>query len=87
MMLGTGEGGELTFLDLVALLSFFVGVINLDMNVTQNDVQEQTKDLDERFTAATKAALAEIHDHLQKQDHKIDQILEALKHENNQEIV
>ena len=51
------------------------------MNVTQNDVQEQTKDLDERFTAATKAALAEIHDHLQDQDRKIDLILEALKNE------
>ena len=87
MMIGTGEGGELTFLDLVALLSFLVGVLNLDMNVTQNDVQEQTKDLDERFTAATKAALAEIHDHLQDQDRKIDLILEALKNEADQETV
>lgn len=87
MMIGTGEGGELTFLDLVALLSFFIGVLNLDMNVTQNDVQEQTKDLDERFTAATKAALAEIHDHLQDQDRKIDLILEALKNEADQETV
>ena len=86
-MIGTGEGGELTFLDLVALLSFLVGVLNLDMNVTQNDVQEQTKDLDERFTAATKAALAEIHDHLQDQDRKIDLILEALKNEADQETV
>lgn len=86
-MIGTGEGGELTFLDLVALLSFFIGVLNLDMNVTQNDVQEQTKDLDERFTAATKAALAEIHDHLQDQDRKIDLILEALKNEADQETV
>lgn len=87
MMLGTGEGGELTFLDLVALMSFFIGVLNLDANITQTDMQDQTQDLDARFSAATRAALAEIHYHLQEQDHKIDQILEALKNENNQETV
>lgn len=83
MMIGSGEGGDLTFLDLVSLLSFFIGVLNLDANITQSDVQEQTKDLDERFTAATKSALAEIHDHLQDQDRKIDQILEVLRNENH----
>lgn len=86
MMLGTGEGGELTFLDLVALMSFFIGVLNLDANITQTDMQDQTKDLDARFSAATKAALAEIHEHLQEQDQKIDQILEALNEDHKKAV-
>lgn len=87
MTIGSGGNGELTFLDIVGLLSFFIGVLNLDANITQSDVQEQTQDLDERFTTATKSALAEIHDHLQDQDRKIDQILEVLRNENHQETV
>ena len=85
MMLGTGADGQFTFLDIVALLSFGIGIVNLDENLSQTDVQEQTRDLDARFTAATKTALAEIHEHLQEQDRKIDMILEVLRHEGYQE--
>ena len=86
MTIGSGGDGEITFLDIVALLSFFIGVLNLDMNITQSDIQEQTKDLDSRFSAATRSALNEIHEHLQEQDEKINKILEAL-HEDHKKAV
>ena len=87
MTIGSGDNGNLTFLDIVSLMGFFIGVLNLDANITQSDMQEQTQDLDERFTIATKVALAEIHYHLQEQDNKLNEILEVIKNEDHQETV
>ena len=56
---------EFTFLDILNLMSFCIGLMNLDMTLTQSDKQE---------------LLDEIHGHLQEQDAKIDMILEELKH-------
>ena len=83
MIFGSGEGGELTFLDMVSLMSFIVGLQNLDLNIDQNDMDAQTREIDERASRLVNTALSEIHDHLQDQDHKIDQILEVLKNENH----
>ena len=71
MMIGSGADGNLTLLDLLTIVSFFVGLENLSMNITQEDVQ-QTADL----------ILKEIHSHLESQDEKIDKILEVL-HEDH----
>ena len=38
--LGSGENGEFTFLDILAILSFIIGAMNLDENLTQGDKQD-----------------------------------------------
>ena len=59
MKTGSGVDGELTFLDVLSILSFFIGVQNLDMNVE------------------------DIHIHLQKQDEKIDHIIEVIENDKD----
>ena len=61
---------ELNFIDAVSLLSFFMGLANLDANLTQNDKQEMLEDFNQKI----KTALNEIHTHLENQDRKIDEI-------------
>ena len=76
---GSGKDGELTFVDMIGLMSFAIGLENLDLNVTQNDIEAQTKDLDARVNAKLEKALADIHTHLRTQDDKIDQILTEIR--------
>ena len=71
-MLGNGANGEFTFLDYISLMSFFIGVENLGMNVTQEDAQELQREL----TRKTDLLLDEIHKHLEEQDKKLDAIIE-----------
>jgi len=73
--LGSGTNGELTFLDLISLLSFIIGVQNLDLNVTQEDAQN----LEHELTRKTDRIINEIHAHLEMQDAKIDKILQRLE--------
>jgi hypothetical protein len=75
MKIGSGDCGELTFLDSLAIIGFCVGLQNLDLNLAQEDLDNQTQELDARL----KAVVDDIHRHLQAQDAKIDMILEALK--------
>lgn len=77
--LGSGDNGQFTFLDLVSLASFLIGVQNLDLNVSQTDLQEETKRLDSRVDEMVQLALNEIHSHLEIQDKKIDEILRRLE--------
>ena len=72
--LGSGVNGEFTFIDLLAIFSFWIGVENYNMNLTQEDKQDLLEGLD----AQSKELLNEIHNHLTEQDRKIDLILEAL---------
>ena len=76
--LGSGTSGEWTFLDLVGLISFFIGLENLDMNITQSDLQEETQRLDKKVDEKVQFALDEIHSHLEQQDAKIDELLRRL---------
>lgn len=78
MKLGSGNNGQLTMLDWLSILSFAVGLQNLDLNVSQQDIQSQTQDLYTQFNKQIKTALSEIHSHLEKQDDKIDKILQLL---------
>ena len=75
MSLGSGDNGEFTFLDIVGLMSFFIGLQNLDMNVTQTDAQNLQHSLDNN----AQRILTEIHQHLENQDQKIDEILAKLE--------
>lgn len=56
------------------ILSFTLGLMNLRENLTQNDKQEMIDSLDKK----TRELLSEIHSHLQRQDEKLDKILELL---------
>ena len=72
--LGNGENGEFTFLDTIGLISFLIGMMNLEENLTQGDKQE----IMESLSRKTDILLKEIHSHLEQQDKKIDRILEEL---------
>ena len=61
-------------LDSIAVISFLVGLQNLDLNIAQEDLDNQTQELDRRL----RTVVDNIHSHLQEQDRKIDLILERL---------
>lgn len=84
-MIGSGMNGELTALDILNVLSFIIGLKNLDLNIDQNDMDNQTREIDKRASELVRNAIAEIHQHLENQDKKIDKILEVLQVENHQE--
>lgn len=62
-------------LDVLNILSFLIGVKNLEENVSQTDV-----------TKLVNTAINDIHEHLKMQDQKIDKILEAVSNDENKEI-
>lgn len=78
MLIGSGEQGQLTFLDLITIISFIIGVQNLDINITQTDLQEETNRLDAKVDSKVQYALNEIHKHLEVQDGKIEEIIRRL---------
>lgn len=69
------ENRQLTWLDLLNVLSFLIGVENLESNLTQNDKADLQKSLSEN----AERLLKEIHAHLEKQDAKIDEIMAHLE--------
>lgn len=64
-----------SFLDFLNVMSFIIGVMNLNENLTQGDKQE----LMESLSKQTQTVLTEIHSHLESQDKKIDEILKRLE--------
>lgn len=73
--LGSGENGELTFLDTLSIINFLIGIENLDLNLTQEDKQQLQHDLQAKIDLL----LNEVHAHLEQQDAKLDEILQLLK--------
>lgn len=73
--LGSGENGEFTFLDLISIISFVVGMQNLDMNITQEDMAQTAEKLD----MGLHNSVEDIHRHLAVQDEKLNIILKILK--------
>ena len=76
--LGSGENGEFTFLDTLSILSFIIGTMNFNENLTQGDKQ----DLLQEFSTKADVLLKEIHSHLEKQDNKLDNILEEISNDS-----
>ena len=70
---------ELDFIDILSIASFVIGLQNLELNITQNDLADQTKDIDAKADARVNRLLNEIHEHLQEQDEKLSMILERIK--------
>ena len=77
--IGSGTNGELTFLDTLSIMSFLIGVQNLDLNVTQEDAQN----IQHKSDANAHLILNEIHKHLETQDAKIDYIIKELEELKN----
>lgn len=61
--------------DVLSILSFIIGLENLDMNISQTDLQEETSRLDKKVDEKVNKALNEIHAHLEEQDRKLDIII------------
>ena len=76
--LGNGDNGEFTFMDLLSLCSFMIGLENLNLNNSQDDKQ----DLQSELTKKSEDILNEIHEHLNKQDKKLDYILKELENDS-----
>ena len=77
--LGSGNNGEWTFLDIITLIGFCVGLQNLDLNISQENLDNQTQELD----ASLRKVVDDIHQHLARQDEKIDRILEDIEHDKD----
>ena len=68
------ENNKLNFLDMLNVMSFVIGIMNLEENLTQGDKQDIMKNLSEKADTILK----EVHAHLEEQDEKINKILEIL---------
>ena len=69
---------EWDFLDVLAVMSFCIALQNLELNISQDDLQKET----ERLDVSLRKNVEEIHKHLEMQDKKLDMILEELKHDS-----
>lgn len=69
------ERNQLDLMDILNVLSFYIGLLNLQENLTQSDKQ----DLIRQFDTQTATILKELHKHLEVQDNKIDYILKRLE--------
>ena len=65
---------QLSFIDLLSIASFAIGLENLEENLTQGDKQDLQKDLSDKADLLLK----EIHEHLERQDQKIDESLRRI---------
>ena len=65
---------QLSFLDLLTIASFAISLENLEENMTQSDKQDLQKELSDKADLLLK----EIHQHLEQQDKKIDEILRRI---------
>ena len=68
---------QLGLVDTLSIISFVIGLMNYEENLTQSDKQ----DLVDEFNQKTRYVLDEIHNHLQEQDQKIDLILQKIGRE------
>lgn len=65
---------QLSFLDIINIASFLISLENLEENMTQSDKQDLQKELSDKADLLLK----EIHQHLEQQDKKIDEILRRI---------
>ena len=74
------DNGKINFLDMLNIMSFVIGLMNLNENLTQGDKQDIMKNLSEKADTILK----EVHSHLEEQDEKINKILEILGGNTNE---
>lgn len=69
------NNGQYDLLDILNILSFVIGILNYNENLTQGDKQELMQEFDNK----AQILLKEIHEHLDAQDQKINDILKQLE--------
>lgn len=62
-------------MNLLSFINFCVGLKNLDLNISQDDLQRTSKALDDHL----KESIEKIQNHLEIQDQKIDYIISLLE--------
>ena len=72
------DSSQFDFLDTLAVASFILGLENLELNIAQEDLDNQTKELDRSL----REVVDDIHAHLKRQDELITAIWEKLNEEN-----
>ena len=72
-MLNFSENEQFSIMDILNIISFYIGLKNLDLNFTQ-DTAGKMLDI----------AVNDIHSHLKEQDEKIDLILKKLGVDSNE---
>lgn len=77
-MINYNDRQQLEFIDILSIMSFCISLMNLNENLSQGDKQDLQNDLTEKM----KIILSEVHGHLEKQDEKIDRILEELSNDS-----
>lgn len=77
------DNGQLTFLDILSILSFLISCQNLELNVSQDDIAKQAKELSEQADKRIQKVLDEIHGHLSVQDSKLNILMEQLEEIKN----
>lgn len=66
------------FIDAVNLLSFLIGILNYQENLTQNDKQE----IIQEFNTKLNRVMTQIEGHLKSQDQRLEQIEKFLSERN-----
>lgn len=66
---------QLSLLDILNILSFIIGVLNYNENLTQGDKQELMQELDNKISLV----LDEVHKHLEVQDKQLSTIIKRLE--------
>ena len=70
---------ELDFLDILSIMSFCIALQNLDLNISAEDIQNTSAQLEKDFNERLEGVLEEINNHLSLQDMKLRFILEKLE--------
>lgn len=75
------NNNNLTFIDAISVVSFLIALQNLELNISQDDLQTEAEHLDK----AMREQIRQIHEHLEAQDIKIDKILKELKNDSRRD--
>lgn len=74
-MMNNGSRFNQDFLDAISILSFMIGIMNLDENLSQSDKDDMMHQLDEK----TNKMLKRIEDDLEEQNEMLREILSRLE--------
>lgn len=67
--------GGMNLIDVLSVASFFIALQNLDLNLAQEDLDNQTQELDKSL----RKVVDDIHSHLSIQDTKLNYIVNRLE--------
>lgn len=70
---------QIDFLDLISLMSFCIALQNLDLNISAEDIQKSSAQIEQHFNDRLEKVLGDIHKHLSIQDTKLNIILAMLE--------